>query len=333
MSLLKWKECAKSKSELGKKINYVHDMITKTDISKQTNKQSLARALEPVTSKLDDIIDSGLNLRMPQGKRTPKKGKIPDYGISIDDEVEDMGLDDIFGETVSPEQEKQVVPKPPTYEEALKDVMEGKKEIYVDPQYLPEEPPIYDDDVDIDYRINEEDKTRGILDTLEISNYETVEKVLNQPEMTPQKTKTYLNKIIKYAKGKKDQIKGYRTDVTKKFKKGEISETEKQFRNKILDDTRDVLNEYIKYNNVKKLEIEGSGIKGRGRKQKGGNVMFFNDAKQLLKKLELIIGEILAGNNSIQMRNTGVAILDMLLKMATINRPQYNKLYNQYFNI
>ena len=93
MSLLKWKERAKSKTELGKKINYVHDMITKTDISKQTNKQSLARALEPVTSKLDDIIDSR---KLPQGKRPPKKMKIPDYGISIDDEIEDMILDDIF---------------------------------------------------------------------------------------------------------------------------------------------------------------------------------------------------------------------------------------------
>ena len=88
---------------------------------------------------------------------------------------------------------------------------------------------------------------------------------------------------------------------------------------------------------MKKLEvekvIEGPGIKGRGRKQRGGNVMFFNDAKQLLKKLELIIGEVLAGNTSIQIRNAGVNILDKLLRMSTINRPQYNKLYNQYFKV
>ena len=77
--------------------------------------------------------------------------------------------------------------------------------------------------------------------------------------------------------------------------------------------------------------MKGSGIKGRGRRQRGGNVVFFNDVKQLLKKLELIIGEVIAGNTSIQMRNTGVSILDMLLKMAKINRSQYNKLYNQYF--
>ena len=105
--------------------------------------------------------------------------------------------------------------------------------------------------------------------------------------------------------------------------------------NKRLDDARAVLNEYINHHKTK-LEVEtikGSGIKGRGRKQRGGNVMFFNDVKQLLKKLELIIGEVLAGNTSIQMRNTGVNILDTLLRMATINRPQYTKLYNKYFKV
>jgi len=79
--------------------------------------------------------------------------------------------------------------------------------------------------------------------------------------------------------------------------------------------------------------MKGSGIKGRGRKQRGGNVMFFNDVEQLLKKLELIIGGVIAGNTSIQMRNTRVNILDTLLKMSTINRPQYNKLSNQYFKV
>ena len=34
-------------------------------------------------------------------------------------------------------------------------------------------------------------------------------------------------------------------------------------------------------------------------KQRGGNIVFFNDVKQLLKKLELIVGEISAGNTSI----------------------------------
>ena len=80
------------------------------------------------------------------------------------------------------------------------------------------------------------------------------------------------------------------------------------------------------YGKVKMME--GSGLKKRG-----GNIVFFNDVKQLLKKLELIIGEILAGNTSIKMRNTGVTILDMLLKTSKINKAQHEKLYNTYFKI
>ena len=102
--------------------------------------------------------------------------------------------------------------------------------------------------------------------------------------------------------------------------------------NKRLDDARVVLNEYIKHHKTKLETIKDSGIKGRRRKR-GGNVMFFNDTKQLLKKLELIVGEIIAGNTSINMRNMGVNILDTLLRMSTINRPQYTKLYNQYFKV
>ena len=45
-----------------------------------------------------------------------------------------------FDEGLVPENKKQIVPKPPTYEESLKDILEGKKQIYVDPQYFPEEP-------------------------------------------------------------------------------------------------------------------------------------------------------------------------------------------------
>ena len=127
-------------------------------------------------------------------------------------------------------------------------------------------------------------------------------------------------------------MSGFKANVTKQYNKGYISEAERQENNKRIDNARVTLNEYIKhYNN--KLTQFGTGIKGRGRKKRGGNVMFFNDPKQLLKKLELIIGEIIAGNTSIQMRNMGVNILDTLLRMSTINRPQYTKLYNQYFKV
>ena len=60
--------------------------------------------------------------------------------------------------------------------------------------------------------------------------------------------------------------------------------------------------------------------------------MFFNYPKTLLKKLELIIGEIIAGNTSIDMRNMGVSILDTLWRTSEANKAQHTKLYKQYFN-
>lgn len=54
MSLIKWRELAKRKSELGNKINYVHDMITKHDVSQQTSQETLTKAFQPITVKLDE---------------------------------------------------------------------------------------------------------------------------------------------------------------------------------------------------------------------------------------------------------------------------------------
>ena len=337
MSLLRWKELAKSKSELGNKINYVHNAITQHKIGEQTSQESFAKVFKPVTSKLDDVIDSNLDLRMPQRRKRPlKKGEVPNYGIDIDDEVEDMGLGDLFDEQpVLPQSEKQIVPKPPKYEESLEDMLKGK-EIYVDPQYFPQDPqelpPEYDEDEEVDYALADEDETKEALDDLGIPNYESVDMTLNQPQMTPQKTKKYLGKVLKDAQTERHKLKGYKSHVTKQYKAGEISEANRHMLNKRLDNFRVVLNEYIKHHKTKLNDIKGSGIKGRRRKR-GGNVMFFNDPKQLLKKLELIIGEVIASNTSIQMRNTGVNILDTLLRMSTINRPQYINLYNQYFKV
>ena len=200
MSLLKWKELAKSKTELGNKINSVHNAITQHKIGQETSQRSFEKVFKPVTSELDDVIDSNLILRMPLRRKRPlKKGEVPNYGIDIEDEVEDMGLDDLFGDYVPPQQEKQLVPKPPTYEESLADVLEGKKAIYVDPQYLskdPQElPPEYDDDEEVDYTMDDEDQTNYILNDIGIPDYENVEMVLNQPQMTDKKTRPILKRL------------------------------------------------------------------------------------------------------------------------------------------
>ena len=332
MSLLRWKELAKSKSELGDKINYVRNAIKKHDIDQQTSQQGFSKVFKPITSKLDDVIDSNQVLRLPRKKRPLKKGQVPDYGIDIEDEVPDMNIGELFEQPVLPQQEKQLVPKPPTYEESLQDLLEGKKEIYVDPQYFPEEPelpPEYDEDEEIDYALDDEDMDNEILGDLGITDYENVEMRLNLPEMTPKKTKTYLKKIINAAKTKRNQLKGYKGFISKQFKSGSISEAVKQQEYKRIDNARFTLNAYIEHYENKIETMKGSGMK----KQKGGNVIVFNKPKELIKKLDLIVGEISAGNTSIDMRNMGVSILDTLLKMSTINRSQYGKLYKQYFKI
>ena len=323
MSLLKWKELAKSKSELGDKINYVHNAITKHDIDQKTSQQGFSKVFKPITSKLDDVIDSNQVLRLPRKKRPLKKGEVPDYGIDIEDEVPDMNLGDLFEKPVLPQQEKQLVPKPPTYEESLQDILEGKKEI-------PEEPPEYDDDDEVDYGLDDEDEVNTILDDLDVPNYDTVEKTLNQQGMNDKKRKIYIDRVIKYAKTKRNELKGSKAHVTKQYNSGAISAADRQVRNKRIDNARAALKEYIEHYDTKLETIKGSGIR---RKRKGGNVIFFNKPKELIKKLDLIIGEILAGNTSIDMRNMGVSILDTLLKMTTINRSQYGKLYKQYFKI
>ena len=84
-------------------------------MGQKTSQASFSRVFQPITTKLDDVITS--NLKMPITKRRAlKNGEVPNYGIDIEDEVPDINLDDLFDETVLPQKEKQLVPKPPTYE-------------------------------------------------------------------------------------------------------------------------------------------------------------------------------------------------------------------------
>ena len=251
MSLLKWKKLAKQKTELGNKINFVHDTILKNQLGEKTSQESFQKAFKPITTKLDDVAFR--NLKIPRlTKKRGKKPGVPDYGIALEDEdIPDYGLDDFFDEGFVPENEKQIVPKPPTYEESLKDVLEGKKQIYVDPQYFPEGPqdmpPEYEEDEEIDYALDEEDSANYILDDLGLSNYDDIEKQLNQPEITQQKIKQYVNKKIKDAKFKGHQLKGYKSQVSQSYNKGKIGEAQKTLDYKRIDNARAVLNQYIKH--------------------------------------------------------------------------------------
>ena len=326
MSLLKWKEMAGKRSELGKKINTVRETIKQETISDQMGEAEAEKLFKPITSGLKELTAPKAPLR----RLVKKKGPIPDYGLEIgdDEEVPDYGLDDLFGEQVQPQNEKQLVPKPPSYEDVLGDIASGEKKIYIDPEYMyePEDlPPEYEEEEGPDYAIIEEDAVNQALDTLNIPNYNDVELRLTERDMDNTKRSAYLNKILKNAKDQRSKLTGYSTSVTKKLKSGSITEAEAQYRRKVIKDTRKVLNDYINYTNQKIKIFKGSGFK------RGGQVHFFNNPTEMIKKLELIIGSMVAGNNSIELRNTGVGLLDILLKNSILNRSQYNKIYKNYF--
>ena len=332
MSLHKWKEMAEKRSELGKKINTVRDTIKQKKISDQMGEVEAEKLFKPITSELKELTAPKAPLR----RLVKKKRPVPDYGIAIDDEVPDYGLEDLFGDQVLPQNDKQLVPKPPSYEDVLKDLASGEKQMYIDPAFMyePEDlPPEYEEEVP-DYNILEEDEINQALDKLNITNYDDVELRLTEKGMDDKKSKAYLKNILKNAKEKRQQLSGYSMNITKKLNSGSITEAEAQYQRKIIQDTRKVLTDYMNYHQQKlqKLKsIKGSGLKKKTKR--GGQVMFFNNPTEMIKKLELIIGSMIVGNNSIELRNTGVALLDILLRNSILNKPQYNKIYKNYFSL
>ena len=323
---------AEKRSELGKKINTVRDTIKQKKISDQMGEVEAEKLFKPITSELKELTAPKAPLR----RLVKKKRPVPDYGIAIDDEVPDYGLEDLFGDQVLPQNDKQLVPKPPSYEDVLEDLASGEKQMYIDPAFMyePEDlPPEYEEEVP-DYNILEEDEINQALDKLNIPNYDDVELRLTEKGMDDKKSKAYLKNILKNAKEKRQQLSGYSMNITKKLNSGSITEVEAQYQRKIIQDTRKVLTDYMNYHQQKlqKLKsIKGSGLKKKTKR--GGQVMFFNNPTEMIKKLELIIGSMIAGNNSIELRNTGVALLDILLRNSILNRSQYNKIYKNYFSL
>ena len=239
MSLLKWKEFAKSKTELGNKIKYVNDLIKRHNIGQETSQESFEKVFKPVTTKLDYVIKSNLDSRIPpqRKKQPPKKGE---FGIDYMPEVdpyEDMDVEGLIN-YVPPQQEKQIAQIPPTYEQSLADILEENKETYVNPQDPQEPPPEYDDDEEIDYAIDDYDLTNKILDDMNLANYEDVDHKLKSQKMTHKNKGLYLSKIIKDATYRRHQLKGYKSSITKKYDSGKISEAEKQVENKRINDAR-----------------------------------------------------------------------------------------------
>ena len=201
-----------------------------------------------------------------------------------------------------------------------------------------EDPPAYEEDETPDYAVapgeeaeqsEAKEEANQILNDLDLTNYDDLEKTLNEPDISSARKAQYLNNLLTIATMKTNQLKGFKASFTKKWKRGEITEEQKQWQHRRADRGFQTLKEYKNYLNKQKMTLKGSGI--RKRKKGGGAVRFFSNPKELLQKLEVIIGSILAGNTNVGIRNTGVGILDLLLKEGAINRSQHEKLFRKYF--
>ena len=117
-----------------------------------------------------------------------------------------------------------------------------------------------------------------------------------------------------------------KSNATKKFQAGKITGEERDLAHNRSNLLQKEIKDYMKH-----YQSKIKTVKGSGRKQRGRGAYFFNDAKEMLQKLTLIIAEMEAGNTSVKMRNMGQSILDALLHAGHINNPQYQKLVKKYF--
>ncbi|KAL9988658.1 hypothetical protein ACROYT_G003130 [Oculina patagonica] len=288
MSLLRWKELAKSKSDLGDKINYVKNAITQNNIGQQTSQESLAKVFKPVTSKLDEVIESNLQIPKVPKKRVKKgmKGEQegPDYAPEVDP-FEEMDVDNIF----EPQQQKQIPKQPPRYSDVF-----GKEgpdyETFTEDEIVEAES---EEDADDDIEVEDESEDEITPEDFYLPSIDDIKtKLVDKKNKT-----TYLKSIIAQATHERNRLKGFKASNTKKLSAKKISAKEAKETGDQLDNSNKVLTAYINDNKklLQTIQKKGSGIR---RKHRGGNVIFFSDVNQLLKILELIIGETMAGNTT-----------------------------------
>ena len=175
MSLLKWKEMAEKRSKIGQDVNTIRETLKQKKITDTMSDVEAEKLFKPITSSLKELTQPQPFKRRLQRKKV----EVPDYGINIDDEgIPDYNLEDLFDEGFEPENTKQLVPKPPSYDDVLKDLETGKKKIYVNPEYMQqlEDPPEYEEDEVPDYEIFEEDRINETLDELGLTTMMTLKR-------------------------------------------------------------------------------------------------------------------------------------------------------------
>ena len=327
----------------------VFDKITEEKIRSKTTDQAIAKAFR--LERLDQIAEQTKPKPRRRVQFRPEMDR--DGGLDYAPEVdpyEDMdvegllNLEDYVAPGVPPQAEKEITkmpskaPKyemdpsfwqldppldpPPLYEEKVPLAIEGPpaEEVLDDDEY-------YDADDGEGEGEGKKDPNK-VLDELDLPNYNDVEMRLAEPEMTATLKRNYLQKVIKDADRRRRQVIAMKSDATKKFKRGQITAEQKNLAHNRSDELRKDINAYIDHYKFKSKTIQGYGLR---RGQRGRGAYFFNDAKEMLQKLTLIIAEIEAGNTSIDMRNMGQTILDALLRSKHLNKQQYQQLVKKYF--
>ena len=346
MSLSKWKELADSKAKTGEMKRNLFDEITEEKIRSKTTDQAIAKTFR--LDRLDQIAEQTKPKprRRIQIPRINREGGI-DYAPEVDP-YEDMDVEGLLNleDYVPPQAEKQIakIPKkapkyeidpgfwqlgdaPPTYE----DIFEEREPLAIEP------PPDDEDDEFVDAEEGGEDdddepdepeEVNKILDNLGIPNYNDVEMRLAQPEMTATKQRSYLYKVLNDSEKIRKQETIKKSNAQNAYKAGKITEEQKNLIYENVGRKEKEIRDYRRHYASKLKSIKGSGLR---RGQRGRGAYFFNDAKEMLKKLTLIIAEMEAGNTSIKMRNMGQTILDALLHAKHLNKGQYRQLVKKYF--
>ena len=347
MSLSKWKQLADSKAKTGEMKRNLFDEITEEKIRSKTTDQAIAKTFR--LDRLDQIAEQTKPKprRRIQIPRINREGGI-DYAPEVDP-YEDMDVEGLLNleDYVAPQQEKQIakIPKkapkyeidpgfwqlgdaPPTYE----DIFEEKEPLAI------EGPPDEDDEfVDAEEEQSEEEppddydeEVNKILDQLDLPNYNDVDMRLAEPEMTATRQRSYLQKVLNDAESRRKTVTVRKSNATRALKAGKITAEQRDLIHANVGKLEKEIRDYRKHYESKLRSIKGSGLR---RGQRGRGAYFFNDAKEMLQKLTLIIAEMEAGNTSIKMRNMGQTILDALLHAKHLNKAQYRQLVKKYFAI
>ena len=346
MSLSKWKELADRKAKTGQMKRNLFDEITKEKIRSKTTDQAIAKTFR--LDRLDQIAEQTKPKprRRIQIPRINREGGI-DYAPEVDP-YEDMDVEGLLNleDYVPPQAEKQIakIPKkapkyqidpgfwqlgdpPPTYE----DVFEKKEPLAI------EGPPDDEDDEFVDAEEGSEEElpddyddeeVNKILDQLDLPNYDDVDKRLAEPEMTAARQRSYLQKVLKDAETRRKTVTVRKSNATRAYNAKKITAEQRNLIHANVGKLEREIRDYRKHYESKLYSIKGSGLR---RGQRGRGAYFFNDAKEMLQKLTLIIAEMEAGNTSIKMRNMGQTILDALLHAKHLNKGQYRQLVKKYF--